>query len=91
MDYIRLARDETDAGMERYRQAEADFNQRYEAAWRAISNAKGPEALRAAWDAMLALSDAEAAHLDKVAGWMGDSHERLIGAHLDQKGESSAS
>lgn len=49
-------------------------------------NATTPEELKAAWAAIEELHAAELADFDRIAQWMGESHEAIIGEHLERQG-----
>ena len=46
-----------------------------------------PEDRKAAWRAIETLQSEELKDLDRIAEWLGSSHETIIGEHLDSKAD----
>ena len=45
-----------------------------------------PDELKAAWAAIEALHAAELADFDRISMWMVESHEKIVGEHLERLG-----
>ena len=78
-ELVDLATDQCDLGLRRHDQIIQQIQKDYKEAWEKMDRARTKEDLKEAWKLMNAVCAKEAEHLDKVAGWLKDSHEKIVG------------
>lgn len=77
-ELVDLASAQCDAGMRRHDECVLEIQKDYAQAWALMDAAKNADDLKQAWAAMDAACKKEADHLDQVAGWLTDSHEKIV-------------
>ena len=78
-ELVDLATDQCDLGLRRHDAIIRQIQQDYKEAWAKMDRARTKDDLKEAWKLMNAVCAKEAEHLDKVAGWLKDSHEKIVG------------
>ena len=81
-ELAQLARSRTDSAMERHHAVLREIQSEYVAAWEKMDHARSPEDLQEAWRMMDAAVVRETEHHDKVAAWLTQSHEMIVGGFL---------
>ena len=78
-ELVDLAVDQCDLGLRRHDVIIQQIQQDYQEAWDKMDRAKTKNDLKEAWALLDAVCAKEAEHLDKVASWLTDSHEKIVG------------
>lgn len=78
-ELVDLAADQCDLGLKRHDVIIQQIQKDYQEAWDKMDRAQTKDDLKEAWDLLNAACDKESQHLDKVASWLTDSHEKIVG------------